>query len=108
MTHIIPFGTSEPQDFALLDAGAAINGTAIDVDLEIAAYAGGVPSEVDTPPTVAWLSAAAGTVRVTGTESLAVGTYLVRFKLTDAGDLIGFVPNLAKADIWRVVAIAAP
>lgn len=108
MTHIIPVGTSEPQDFALLDAGVAINGTAITVSLEIAQYASGTTSEVDTPPTVAWLSAAAGTVRVTGTESLEIGTYLVRFKLTDAGSLIGFVPNLAKADIWRVVPVPNP
>jgi len=100
MTHDIPFSTSEPQDFELRDKGVAIVGTGLSVALEITTAAG---APVATPPTVAWLNQAAGTVRVTGTENLALGDYRVRFKLTDAGGKVGFCPNGEKADLWRVV-----
>lgn len=101
-THIIPEGTSEPQDFALLDAGEAIDGTSIDVALEIAKHP---DEEVNDPPSVEWLNRAGGTVRVTGTESLTVGLYYVRFKLTDTAGKVGFVPNGRDPLKWRVVPV---
>lgn len=102
MTHIIPFGTSEPQDFALFDKGVAIDGTAMTVTLEIFTLARVV---VTPAPTVAWLSQAAGTVRVTGTEILALGKYYVRYRLTDGAGKIGYAPNQAAADQWHVVRV---
>lgn len=103
MRHVIPVGTSEPQDFLLRNVGAAINGTGLTVTLEI--VKAGSRAVVDTPPTVAWLIAASGTVRVSGTESLSVGNYLVRFRLEDSGGDVGFVPNLNRGDLWVVVEV---
>lgn len=100
MTHVIPVGTSEPQDFQLRDDGSAYVGTGITVTLEIANRSGAV---IATPPTVAWVSAAAGTVRVSGVEHLAVGTYYVRYVLTDSGGDVGYIPNGRSPDIWAVV-----
>jgi len=95
--HIMVVGTSEPQDFQLLEDGVAKDGTGWDVDIEWR-------DSPDTPPTVAWLVQASGTVRVTGTESMAVGQYRFRFSLTDGGGDVGYVPNLDKeANVWRVV-----
>lgn len=106
MTHIIPEGTSEPQDFALRDAGVAIDGSQLTVALEIEQWVAGVNVSLGSPaPTVSWLEAAAGTVRVVGTGPLEVGTYLVRFRLTDTSNLVGFVPNQGKPDTWRVVPV---
>lgn len=106
MRHTIPFGTSEPQDFALTQSsGAVVVGTGIDIALEIALRSGDGTVAVTSPPTVAWLDRLAGTVRVTGTEALAVGSYLVRFQLTDGGGQVGFVPNGEKADVWHVVPV---
>jgi hypothetical protein len=99
MTHQMVFGTSEGQDFQLLNDGVALNGTGLTVSIE---WRDPAPT---SPPTVAWLSAAAGTVRVTGTGSMAVGRYPFRFKLVDGGTLIGYAPNSAGADVWRVVAV---
>jgi len=106
--HVIPVGTSEPQDFALTDDGEALVGTGLDVALEIHAWDGTTMTEVlEDVPTVAWLNQAGGTVRVTGVENLAIGNYFVRFSLTNVADDIGYVPNGAKADLWSVVAIPA-
>lgn len=102
MTHIIPFGTSESQDFQLVDRGDPIDGTGLDVSLEIAATNG---SPIDPLPTVSWIDQAIGTVRVVGVENLAVGGYRVRYQLTDIIDTIGYAPNGEKADLWHVVAV---
>lgn len=104
--HIIPIGTSEPQDFSLQNDGEAIDGTGLDLELVI--YQNVVdedPVPVDTPPSAAWLDQAAGTVRVTGVEDLEVGLYYVRFKLTDGLGKDGFCPN-EDAALWRVVPLA--
>jgi hypothetical protein len=101
-------GTTEPLDIALKDKGVAINGTSPDtaVTLEIAKrLADGTTEAVETPPTVAWLSKANGTVRVLGAETLALGSYLVRYKLT-TGSSVGYCPNGEKADLWVVVPVA--
>lgn len=100
MTHTIPYGTSEPQDFELQDNGEAIDGTGFAVGIEILTHTG---EDVGTEPTVAWLSQADGTVRVSGVENLAVGTYKVRFTLTDGSGKVGYVPNGLVADTWKVV-----
>jgi hypothetical protein len=103
MKHDIPVGTSEPQDFQLRANGAAINGTGLTIGIEV--YSGGVL--LVTQPTIAWLNQASGTVRVTGIEALTLGSYEVRFKLTDGAGKIAYCPNGLKADDWQVVAISA-
>lgn len=105
--HIIVVGTSEPQDFEVRNDGVALDGTGYDVALEITQLVNGVATPVSNPPTANWLTAATGKVRVTGVESLAIGNYLVRFRVTDGGNAIGFFPNGDKADLWRVVDIPA-
>jgi hypothetical protein len=100
MTHVIVQGTSEPQDFALLDDGVALVGTDLTVNIEVYLNAVLVTS---SPPTVAWLNQAGGTVRVSGVENLAVGSYQVRFKLTARAGKIAYCPNLSSPDRWRVL-----
>lgn len=107
MTHPIPVGTSEPQDFELIDSGRPVNGTGVTVALEISKRVGDALVAVDTPPTVDWLDRTAGTVRVTGVETLTAGSYLVRFRLTDGSGKVGYTPNRERADLWIVVAIPA-
>lgn len=102
--EFIVFGTSDPLDVGLTNNGAAFPGTGLDVSLEIEKYTDGVYSVVEDPPTVDWLSAAAGTVRVTGTETLALGNYAVRYKITN-GAQIGRIPNGEKSDLWTVVPV---
>lgn len=104
-THVMPVGTSEPQDFALTDAGIIINGTGIEVALEIAQRVAGADVEIETPPSVAWLVAEEGTVRITGAELLPVGIYFMRFELTDLGGAVGYIPNRDSAILWRVVPV---
>lgn len=101
--HYIPFGTTEPQDFQVRDLGVPVNGLGWTVGLEITDEDGVEPA---TPPTVDWLDAATGKVRVSGVENLAVGTYLVRYKLTDSGGDFGYAPNGKYADTWIVVPVA--
>jgi hypothetical protein len=105
--HVIPVGTSEPQDFQLRDKGVAVDATGYTVELQISRLENGSPVAVSPPPAIAWLSAASGTVRVTGVETLAIGNYLVRYRVTDTGGKVGFFPNGERADQWRVVAIPA-
>jgi hypothetical protein len=102
----IPLGTSEPQDFALKNDGEPFDGTGFDLDIEV--YASGEILEVEYGPTVTWLSQGTGTVRVTGVEGLEVGTYLVRFRVTDSDLKIGYFPNGKQANIWSVVPIPNP
>lgn len=107
MKHTIPVGTSEPQDFMLKDKGTAIVGTGLTVEFKIEKREGtSGTSAVAAPPTAAWLDQPGGTVRVTGTEVLAIGSYLVRYKLTDGAGKVGFVPNGDKSDVWHVVPVA--
>jgi sugar (pentulose or hexulose) kinase len=106
MQHIIVLGTSEPQDFQILDDGAALVGTGFDVGLEVRAT--GLTTEQLTAfnaLVVTWLSQAAGTVRVTGIEDLPLGTYYPRYTLTDSGGNVGYAPNGSGADEWRVVRV---
>lgn len=100
LIHNMVVGTTESQDFALLDEGVAIVGTGFTLGID---WRGTDPAG---PPTVAWLSQAGGTVRVSNTGSMALGKYFFRFTLTDSGGKLNFVPNLdLEANIWRVVRV---
>jgi hypothetical protein len=101
---IIPLGTSEPYDFQLSNDGAPLDGSNLTVTLHI--YRSGVLQSTAPLPAVAWLSQAGGTVRVTGMQHLALGTYRVRYRLQDAGTTIGYAPNQTNADTWNVVKLA--
>lgn len=114
MTHVIPAGTTEPQNFELRDDGVAFNGDGFDIAIEIYQRVDGAwslltPSTTPASPVCTWQSAAAGRVRVSGLDTAALpsGTYLVRYRVTDSGGNVGYYPNGEKADIWRVVPIAA-
>lgn len=103
MTHIIPYGTSEPQDFALFDDGVALVGTGLTVELVITRANG---TAVGSPvPSVAWLDQSGGTVRVSGVDTLSVGSYSVRYQLTDGLGTVGYAPNGDAADDWEVVRV---
>lgn len=100
MTHVIPAGTSEPQEFRLRNEGVAIDGTDITVGIEVFDCHGTAVSGL----TVEWKTPLTdGIVQVTGIEDLAVGTYTVRFTLEDDGGLIGKVPTSKRPDTWEVV-----
>jgi hypothetical protein len=101
-TYHIVEGTSEPQDYQLLDDGAAFDGTGFTVALKVYSNGTLVTSGV---PTVAWLSQAVSTVRVSGMDGLAAGEYRVRYTLTDGSSNVGFVPggpNIMEADRWII------
>jgi hypothetical protein len=93
-------GTTEPQDFQLLDDGNALVGTGFTPSL---AWHGTTPAG---SPTITWLDQAAGIVRVSNVGTMAVGVYQFRVRLTDGGGKIGFLPNLQHLpDTWRVVRV---
>lgn len=96
-------GTSEPQEFQLLQDGVPLNGTGFSVAIE---FRGGVGEPTAPTLSVAWLDQAAGTVRVSGVEIMIVERYHFRFKLTDAGAKVGYIPNLASLpNVWNVVRV---
>jgi hypothetical protein len=102
-TYRIVQGTSEPQDFQLYDDDVELIGTGFTVALKV--YANGTLVSTN-PPTVAWLSQAAGTVRVSGVENLTAGEYHVRYTLTDGSSKVGYIPggpNIMEADRWIIV-----
>lgn len=90
MTYILVKGTSEPQDLQLFNDGSPLVGTGFALDIE---FSEGSVDDTDAVA-VAWLSQAAGTVRMTNTEALPVGMHKFRFTLTDGGGKKGYVPNL--------------
>lgn len=101
-TYILVKGTSEPYDVQLTDDGEPLNGTGSDLGIEFSADA---VSETATV-TVAWLSQSGGTVQITNTEGLPVGSHRFRFTLTDGGGGKGYVPNLsATPNILQVVKV---
>ena len=93
----IVYGTTEPQDFQLLDDSEDQVGTGLEVGIVV--YRGTTLVEGIT---VAWLSQANGTVRVSGVGTLAVGEYHVRYTLTDGAGKVGYVPSGREADRWLV------
>lgn len=98
MKHEMVVGTSEAQDFQLLDNRVALNGTGLSIGIEFAVAPGGAP-------TIAWLNQATGTVRVSNVAGMVVGTYPFRFTLTDGGGKKGYVPNSKAPDVWIVAAL---
>jgi len=96
----IPFGTTEPQTFKLLDNGQASNGTALTVTLDVWTETG---TPVAPVPDADWLDRAAGTVSVTAIDRLPIGHYRVRFKITDSGNTVGYYPNKREPDHWDIV-----
>jgi hypothetical protein len=99
-TYYIVEGTSEPQDFQLQDDAANLVGTGLTIGLVVYDNTG---ASVSSAPTVAWLSQADGTARVSSVNLLSVGEYHVRFSLTDGASKVGYCPNGAEADRWIVV-----
>lgn len=100
-TYYIVQGTSEPQDYQLLDDGEVADGTGFNLDIVI--YNNG---ELVTGPTVAWLDQTTRTVRVSAMNTLGAGEYHVRYTLTDGTSKVGFVPggpNSRESDTWVVV-----
>lgn len=100
LEHIMVVGTTEPQDFVLINAGVAFNLTgmqSVEIDWR--------GTDPDGAFNVAILDAPAGQVRVTGTGVMEIGDYPFRFKVADAGGKIGFIPNKFGPCIWRVVAV---
>lgn len=95
MKTYVPAGVSEARDFQLSDANGPIVGTGLAVDVLWATN--------PCPLSAAWIDEAAGTVRVTGLNALAIGTYLFRFRLTGAGPVVGYVPDGACPDKLIVV-----
>ncbi len=98
--HVIVVGTSEPQDFAIFNEGEAQDGSGLSVDIHVFTETGDTFSPA---PSVDWLNQSAGTVRVTDTDGLTVGSYRVRFVLTDSGTLVGYAPNGQPSMQWDVV-----
>ncbi len=95
MMHEMVLGTSEPQDFQLLNNKQPLDGTGLTVGIEF--------REVGViGVTAAWLDQAAGTVRVTGVENLERKTYHARFTLTDGSGKVGYVPGPSDAFDWVV------
>ena len=106
--YVIPVGTSEPQDFGLLNDGEALDGTGFTIGMEIFRLVDGVMVPVtETGLSVAWLSQSGGTVSVTGVEALIEGKYFVRYTITNVANDLGYVPNGRYADFWDVVPIPA-
>jgi len=109
MTHVMVAGTSEPQDFQLLNEGVALVGTGFTLGIEFASNGTYTAAQVTALAgvIVTWLSQATGTVRAsTGISALPIGLYPFRFTLTDSGSKKGYVPNLdASPNLWRVVKV---
>lgn len=97
MTYTKVYGASEPEDIQLLDDAGVLIGTGLTLGIS---WEGTAPSPA---PTVAWLSAAAGTVRMTGLESVPRGVYRFRFTLTDGLSKVGHCPNGMATDSLHVV-----
>jgi hypothetical protein len=98
MTHVVVLGTSGPQDFQIYDDDAPLDGTGLTLGIEWR-------TEPETPPTVAWLNQATGTVRMSGCEGLTRTDHAFRFTLTDGSNKVGYAPNGPAPNILRVVRV---
>jgi hypothetical protein len=99
----IVLGTTDPEDFELTN----VEGDDLDVELEISKRTGPGPTDladVEDPPEADWLDQAARTVRVTGLEKLVLGSYQVRYKVSQ-GASFGYVPDGEHSDLWIVVPV---
>jgi hypothetical protein len=107
MTHILVLGTSEPQDFQLTDDDLPLVGTSLTLGIQFRTSGlSAAKVAAIAALTTAWISQAAGTVRLSSTEGLPVGEYHFRWSLTDTGGKVGYIPNLdASPNILRVVKV---
>ena len=96
MLHTMVLGTTESQDFQLLDDGENLVGTGLTVTIEF--------RESGVSATAAWLSQATGTVRVTAVTGMATAgrMYHFRFKLVDSGSKVAYCPNAHSPDEWFI------
>ena len=106
LTHIMVVGTTKPQDFQILSEGESFDATGFEIAIEFRpADAGAYPGFADDL-TVDWLAEATSQVRVTGVEAMSVGDHRFRWKITDEGGQIEYVPNLeVPPNTWKVVRV---
>lgn len=93
-------GTTYPYDFTLKLEGSAVNRDGATIEVEFTDADG---DAVAFAGTCAWISAAAGTVRVTPTADdlpFSTGQVRARFKVTLGGQ-VEYFPNAAP-DVWRI------
>ncbi len=106
ITHIIPEGTTEPQDFQLIADGVNLDATGLTLGLRIDDR-NGVP--VTLTGSFAFLNDASGTVRVLLDAvdlPLNKSAYQVRWSITDGSGKIAFIPNGRDPDVWQIVPVA--
>ncbi len=105
ITHIIPEGTTEPQDFQLKADGVNFDATGFNIGLQIDDRDG---VAVNLTGTFDYLDQAAGTVRVLLAATdlpLNKSAYRVRFSITDGSSKVAFIPNGRDPDIWQIVPV---
>jgi hypothetical protein len=98
--HEMVVGTTEPQDFALENDEAAIDGTGLTPDIHIE---DALTGEAVAGLSVTWLDQEGGTVRVDGADTLAVGRYKVRFSVDNGAGSLGWFPRDGQPMVWKVV-----
>lgn len=105
ITHIIPEGTTEPQDFQLKADGDNLDGTGLTLGIKIDDRDG---TPVTLIGTIDYLVQANGTVRVLLDKvdlPLNKSAYHVRFSITTGSGKVAFIPNGRDPDIWQVVPV---
>ena len=103
--HIIPEGTTEPQDFQLQADGSDLDATGLTLGIKINDRDG---TAVTLAGTIGYLVQADGTVRVQlGSADLPLdkSAYRVRFSITDGAGKVAFIPNGKDPDIWQIVPV---
>ena len=107
ITHIIPEGTTEPQDFQLLADKINLLDPSLDLTLGLKIDdKNGLA--VTLVGTFAYLDQADGTVRVLLHPTdlpLNLSPYTVRWTITDSAGRIAFIPNGVSADRWQIIAV---
>ena len=105
MTHHIPAGTTEAQDFQLLADGNPLDGTGLLLELLVADFR---RQPVPIGGSVNWSEAASGRVRyypLVTDLPLERSPYFVRWSVTDPSGRRAFFPNGDLSDTWIVVAV---
>ena len=105
MAHYdIVAGTTTTIDFQLLESGAPIVLTGATITLLLSDRTG---TTVSSPGATAIVDAVNGKVKLTPTDANvfdpALGPYLARWVITDAGSLVSYVPTGSHRDIWNIV-----
>ncbi len=107
ITHVMPEGTTEPQDFQLLADGANLLDPSSDLTLGIQIEDTNGVAVVLTG-TVAFLDQVNGTVRFLPDAldlPLSLSPFRVRWTITDSAGRIAFIPNQVSADSWQIIAV---